>query len=169
MRLELHNRLTRTAHVQYLHFAPVHMERRHVIRVARIERNPQKRARRRAGAGRGRGRGWREVFRGGRLVQDRRVLERAQVERAQRAVRADRDEDVGAPGQPRDVVHLAIVRDELGDSGGRLDVPHGARRVDGGGDDVARGLLVPREARERGTCRVVLDLTLLLCVGGNTE
>lgn len=63
-------------------------------RVRRIERDAQQRRRGRAAGRNCRHRRRRVRLGCGRLVQDRRVLERAQVECTQRAIRTDRDEDV---------------------------------------------------------------------------
>ena len=101
---ELHHGRAGAPHVEDLDVRAVLVERAHVVRVTRIERDPQQRRCRRA-AGR------RLVLWWGRLVEDRTVFEAPQVERAERAVRANRDEYVRRVGQPRDVVHLAVVRD----------------------------------------------------------
>lgn len=129
MSVQLHDRLPRTPHVQDLHVLSVLMERRHVIRVCRIECDAQQRRRMRSRGLRG-GLGRRgDVFRGRGLVQNRRVFETAEIEGAEGPVCADGDEDVGGPGQPCDVVDFSIVCDELRDGGGGVDVPYGTRRV----------------------------------------
>ena len=89
------------------------------------------------------------------------MFKTAQVERAKGAVSADRDEDVCGARKPGDVVHLAIVSDELCDCRGRVDIPDGASCVDRGRNDETWGLLIPREARQGCAGVVVLDFTLL--------
>ena len=89
------------------------------------------------------------------------MFETSQVECAKGAVGADRDEDVCGAGEPGDVVHLAIVSDELCDCRGRVDIPDGASRVDRGRNDETWRLLIPREARQGCTGVVVLDFALL--------
>lgn len=143
MSLELRHGLPRNSHVQDLHPHAVHVERGHVVRVCEVEGYPEER-----GCGQSSGTIWRgsrrgQVLRCGSLVEDGRVLEAAQVEQAQRAVSADRDEDVGRPREPRDVVHLTVVRDKLGGGGGGIDRPNSTRCVDRGGDDQAGRLRVP--------------------------
>jgi hypothetical protein len=69
VRLELHDGRTGAAHVKDLDLAAVHMERRHVVGVARVERDAQQRRRRRARALAGYNH--RGVLRRRGLVQDR--------------------------------------------------------------------------------------------------
>lgn len=98
MRLQLQHWLSWTSHVQDLNIVAVDVECTHVIRVRGVERNPQERRRRRpprcSSSLRGHARGL--GCRG--LIQDGRVLERPEVKRTERAVRADGHEDVGGPG-----------------------------------------------------------------------
>ena len=89
------------------------------------------------------------------------MFETSQVERAKGTVSTDRNEDVCGTGKPGDVVHLAIVGDELCDCRGRVDVPDGASCVDRGRNDETWGLLIPREARQGCAGVVVLDFALL--------
>lgn len=79
---KLHDRLPRTTHIQYLHVDTVHMERGHIIRIARVERNPQEGRRRRTGGRRRGGRGRGQVLGRWSLVEYRRVFQGAQVERS---------------------------------------------------------------------------------------
>ena len=89
------------------------------------------------------------------------MFEAAQVECAQRAVRADRDEDVRRAWEPCHVVHLAVVRDQLRHCRGRVQVPHGTRRVDRGRHHQARYFLVPRKVRQRRPAALALYFRLL--------
>ena len=154
MGAQLHHGRTRAAHIEDLDVAAVLVEGAHVVRVARVERDAQERGRWWA-AGRG------LVFGRGRLVEDGAVLEAAQVECTQGAVRADRDEYIRRAWQPSDIVHLAVVRDQLRHRRRRIEVPHGARRVDRGCDHQTRYLLVPRKVCQRGTAALALYFRLL--------
>ena len=89
------------------------------------------------------------------------MFEAAQVERAQRAVCADGDEDIRRIGQPRDVVHLAVVRDELRHRRRRVQIPNCTCRIDRGRDHEARHLLVPRKIGEWRAAALALYLGLL--------
>ena len=151
---QLHHGRSGAAHVEDLNVGAVLVERAHVVCVARVERDAQQRRRRRAAA-------WRLVFGRGRLVQDRAVFETPQIERAQRAVRPDGNENVRRVGQPRHVVHLAVVRDQLRYRGGCVQVPHRTRRVDRRSDDETWHLLVPRKVGERRPAALALYLRLL--------
>jgi hypothetical protein len=53
------------------------------------------------------------------------------------------------------------VRDQLRDSRRRIEIPHGARRVDRGSHDQTRYLLVPRKVRQRRTAALALYFRLL--------
>mmetsp|Transcript_9537 Transcript_9537/g.22586 ORF Transcript_9537/g.22586 Transcript_9537/m.22586 type:complete len:203 (-) Transcript_9537:360-968(-) len=86
------------------------------------------------------------------------MLQAAEVEEADRAVGADRGENLSA-ARERDVVHLLVVRDQLRLCLPGLDVPDGAGGIDGGGADDGGVRLVPVERRQRRT-----ELTVLVIV-----
>ena len=112
------------------------MEGTHVVRVTWVERDAQQW-----------GRWWparrRLVLWGRRLVEDGAVFKAPQIERAKRAVCTDRYEDVRRVGQPRDVVHLTIVCDELRHCRRRVQIPNRTRGIDRGCDHKTRNLLIP--------------------------
>jgi len=140
---QFNDRLPGTSHVQDLDVRAVHMEGRHIILVRRIECDPQQR-RGRWACRSGRVRRGRWYILGRRcFVQNGRMLQTAQIEGAQASIGAHRHEDVCRARQPSYIVHLSIVGDELGHSGGRVDIPDSARGVDGCSHDEIRGLLVP--------------------------
>lgn len=113
MRPQLHHRRPRTPHIQYLHIRPVHRERRHIIIIRRIERDPQQRTRRWSRA-RTRRRRHRRVLRWWSFIEDGGMLEGTKIECAEGTICANGNEDVGGAGEPGDVVDFAVVRDELG-------------------------------------------------------
>ena len=154
MSAQLHHGRARATHIEDLDIAAVLVEGAHVVRIAGVERDAEER-RRWWAAGRG------LVFRRGRLVEDSAVLETAQVECAEGAVRANGYEYVRRAWQPSDIVHLTVVRDQLRDRGRRVEVPHCARRIDRGRDDQTWYLLVPRKVRQRGTAALALYFRLL--------
>ena len=87
MRTHLHHRGTGAAHVKYLDVRTILVEGTHVVGVAWVERDAQQwrrwwPARRRL------------VLWGRCLIEDGAVFKAAQIECAQRAVRADRHKDV---------------------------------------------------------------------------
>ena len=91
MGAQFHHGCAGAAHVKYLDVRAVLVEGAHVVRVAWVERDAQQRGR------------WRPASRGlvlwrWGLVEDGAVLEAPQIERAQRAVRADGDEDIRRVG-----------------------------------------------------------------------
>lgn len=136
MRAQLHYGGTRAAHVKYLDVRAVLVECTHVVWIAWVERDAQQRRR------------WwptrrRLVLWRGRLVQDGAVFKAPQIECAQRAVCADGHEDVRRVGQPRDVVHLTIVGDELRHRRRRVQIPNCTRGIDRGRDHETWNLLVP--------------------------
>jgi len=94
----------------------------------------------------------------GRLVKDRGVLQRPEVEESQRAVGAHRAEDVLPAGEGQ-VVHLLVVGDQLRARGHRGDIPDGAGGVDGAGAHYGGVHLVPVEARQR---RAVLCMLVIV-------
>lgn len=126
---ELHDRLPWTPHVQNLDVGSVHVESRHVVRIGGVEGYAQQRRRGRSRRRRRRGRRRRDILRRRRLVEYSRVFQTPQIKGSQAAVCANRDEDVRGPRQPRDVVDLPVMRNELRNRGRRVDVPHGARCV----------------------------------------
>lgn len=158
---QLHDRLTRTPHIQNLHVGPVHVESRHIIRVVRVEAYPQQRLGQRSGRWGGRYRRWNNRLGRRRFVQDRRVLKAPEIKSPQASIRPDGNENVRRSRQPRDVVHLSIVRDELSYRLGGIDVPNRARRVDRRSDDETGSLLVPREVGQRSTRVLILHFRLL--------
>jgi hypothetical protein len=123
MRAQLHHGGAGAAHVKYLDVRAVLVEGAHVVGVAWVKRDAQQRRR------------WwtarrRLVLWGRRLVEDGTVFKTPQIECAQRAVRADRHEYVRRVGQPRDVVHLTIVCDELRHRRRRVQIPNRTRGID---------------------------------------
>jgi hypothetical protein len=123
------------AHVKYLDVRAVLVEGTHVVGVAWVERDAQQRRR------------WwparRRLVLWGRLVEDGAVFKAPQIECAQRAVRTDRHEDVRRVGQPRDIVHLTIVCDELRHRRRRVQIPNRTRGINRGCDHETRNLLIP--------------------------
>lgn len=90
------------------------------------------------------------------------MLERAQVEHAHGAVGADGRKDVARGGRPRDIVHLAVVRDELRDGNRCGDVPDGAGlRARRGVSGIGR----PGEREER----TVSMEEVTICVGSRVD
>ena len=136
MRAHLHHGSTGAAHVEYLNVRTVLVEGTHVVGVAWVERDAQQR--RRWWPARRRLILWRR-----RLVEDGAVFKAAQIECAQRAVRADRHEDVRRVGQPRDIVHFTIVCDELRHRRRRVQIPNRTRGINRGCDHETRNLLIP--------------------------
>jgi len=154
MRAQLHHGGAGAAHVKYLDIRAVLVECTHVVGVAWVERDAQQRRRWRS-AGR------RLVLWRRRLVEDGAVFEAPQVECAQRAVRADRHEDVRRVGQPRHVVHLTIVRDQLRHRRRRVQIPDRTRGINRGCDHKTRNLLIPRKIGQRRPTALALYFRLL--------
>lgn len=126
---QLHNRRPRTPHIQDLYIRPIRVERRHIVIIRGIERDPQKRTCRRPRA-RVRRRRHRRVLWWWGFVEDGGVFEGAEVEGAEGTIGTYGDEDVGAAWKPGDVVDFAVVRYELGERLGGVDVPDGTGRID---------------------------------------
>mmetsp|Transcript_454 Transcript_454/g.1152 ORF Transcript_454/g.1152 Transcript_454/m.1152 type:complete len:382 (-) Transcript_454:162-1307(-) len=133
--LELRGRQRRHPDVEHHDLVGVHGDRRQVVGILFVPRQPQQRHRRPPLPVR-------------TFVDDRRVLEAAQIEHADGAIGADRREDVDARRE-REVIHLFVVRDQLRFGLHLGDVPDGAGRVDRAGADDVRILLVPVERRQR--------------------
>ena len=158
---QLHDRLAWTPHVQNLHVGPIHVKGRHIIRVVWVEAYPQQ------GLGERPGRWGRRSGRwGNRLgcwgfVQNRRVFQTPKIKSPQASIRPDRNENIRRPWQPRDVVHLSIVRDKLCYRLGGIDIPNRTRRVNRRSDDKTGRFLVPRKIRQRSTRVLILHFRLL--------
>ena len=73
------------------------------------------------------------------------MLERTKIKCTQGSICPDTCEDVGGAGQPSDIVHLAIVRNELRNGCLSIYVPYGARRIYRGGHNALRIDVVPCE------------------------
>lgn len=80
-----------------------------------------------------------------RLIDNRAVLEAAQIEHPDAAVGTAADEDIDTTGAEPDIVYFLVVRDQLRLGGQCRNIPDGAGRVDAGGDDQTRGNRVPIE------------------------
>ena len=136
---QLENGTARSTDIENLHSVGFELECREIVRVPWIEGDAQQRHSHPTRPHSPVQRAWpfritSAVMRHGRLrirfVDDRRVLQVAQVEHAHTAISTHRCKDIRTPRTPINIVHFPVMRNELRKSRSCRQVPYGARCVD---------------------------------------